>query len=80
MKTMTINEYCAQWRVNNGLKQKEIGEKVGADYTQVSAFERGNSRSGRVLCGYLLAGMVDFGDVEVVYNGKEKEADCEAEA
>ena len=77
---MTINEYCAKWRVQHGLKQKEIGDKVGADYTQVSAYERGNSNSGRVLLGYLLSGMVDFGECEVVYNGKEKEAWRKAEA
>lgn len=75
----TINEYLAQWRVQHGLTQKQIGDKVGADYTQVSAFERGYSMSGRVMAGYMLSGLIDFGE-EVVTYGKEEKANGKTEA
>ena len=68
---MTINEFCKYWREQHGLTQRQIADSVGAHYTQVSSFERGRNRSGKILIGYIINGL-SAPKGAVTYNEEEE--------
>ena len=55
---MTINERLKEIRLESGQSQRQLGEKLGMNYTNVSAIERGVKPSDSLAerwaeaCGY----------------------------
>lgn len=54
---MKIHEYCRAWRMQKGLKQREIAEMIGKEAYQISGFENGKRRGLKLLLAYIYAGM-----------------------
>lgn len=44
---------CREWRIANGITQKDISEKAGVSPQAVNMFENGKCNSLKVYCAYL---------------------------
>ena len=56
MKMKELAALCREWRIANGITQKDISEKAGVSPQAVNMFENGKCNSLKVYCAYLDCG------------------------
>lgn len=70
----TIGECCREWRRDKNISVSDMAKYIGCCQQNITAFERGENISGRLLLEYVARGLMILGVEDDLYICKDREA------
>lgn len=68
----TIGECCREWRRDKNISVSDMAKYIGCCQQNITAFERGENVSGRLLLEYVAHGLMILGVEDDLYICKDK--------
>jgi transcriptional regulator with XRE-family HTH domain len=69
----TIGECCREWRRDKNISASDMAKYIGCCHQNITAFERGENISGRILLEYVARGLMILGVEDDLYICKDRE-------
>lgn len=69
-----IGECCREWRRDKNISVADMAAYIGCCQQNITAFERGENISGRILLEYVARGLMILGVEDDLYICKDKES------